>query len=109
MTPKIRILIADDHDVVRQGILRILERQEDLEVVAEAGDGRGAVRLAGDLNPTVIVMDIAMPHLNGIEAAEQILRASPAAKVILLSMYADEEFLTRALTVGVKAHVLSVP
>lgn len=106
MTTKTKILVADDHGIVRQGMRSLLERQQDMEVVGEAGDGREAVRMAGDLDPHIIVMDIAMPQLNGIDAAEQVLRTSPETKIILLSMYADEEFLTRALTVGVKGYLL---
>jgi DNA-binding NarL/FixJ family response regulator len=103
---KIRILVADDHGIVRKGLRFLLERQEDLEVVGEAGDGREAVRMAEELDPHIIVMDIAMPRLNGIDAAEQVLRRSPETSIIILSMYADEEYLTRALTVGVKAYLL---
>ena len=106
MTTKTKILVADDHGIVRQGLRSLLERQQDMEVVGEAGDGREAVRVAEDLGPHVIVMDIAMPQLNGIDAAEQVLRTSPETRIILLSMYADEEFLTRALTVGVKGYLL---
>jgi DNA-binding NarL/FixJ family response regulator len=103
---KCRILVADDHGIVRKGLRFLLECQEDMEVVGEAGDGREAVRMTQELDPTIIVLDIAMPQLNGIDAAEQILRRSPEAKIILLSMYADEEYLTRALTVGVKGDLI---
>lgn len=103
---KTRILVADDHGVVRKGLRFLLERQEDLEVVGEAGDGREVIRMAEELDPHIIVMDIAMPQLNGIDAAEQVLRRSPETKIIVLSMYADEEFLTRALMVGVKSYLL---
>jgi DNA-binding NarL/FixJ family response regulator len=84
----------------------LLERQEDIEIVGEASDGRQAVRLAEELSPSMIVMDVAMPQLNGIDAAAQILRHDPEAKIIVLSMYADEEFLVRALTAGVKGYLL---
>jgi DNA-binding NarL/FixJ family response regulator len=106
MTTKTKILVADDHGIVRRGLRSLLERQQDMEVAGEAGDGREAVRMAEELDPQIIVMDIAMPQLNGIDAAEQVLRTSPQTKIILLSMYADEEFLTRALTVGVKGYLL---
>ncbi len=106
MTTKTKILVADDHGIVRQALRSLLERQQDMEVAGEAGDGREAVRMAEELDPLIIVMDIAMPQLNGIDAAEQVLRTSPQTKIILLSMYADEEFLTRALTVGVKGYLL---
>ena len=103
---KTRILVADDHGIVRKGLRFLLERQEDMEVVGEAADGREAVRLAEKLHPSVVVMDIAMPQLNGIDAAAQILRSSPDARVIILSMYADEEFLVRALTTGIRGYLL---
>ena len=106
MATKTKILVADDHGIVRQGLRSLLEKQQDMEVVGEAGDGREAVRMAEELDPHIIVMDIALPHLNGIDAAEQVLRTSPEKKIILLSMYADEEFLMRALTVGVKGYLL---
>jgi DNA-binding NarL/FixJ family response regulator len=101
-----RILVADDHGIVRKGLRFVLERQEDLEVIGEASCGREVVQLAEALEPQIIVMDIAMPQLNGIDASEQILRRNPRTKIIILSMYADEEFLTRALTVGVKGYLL---
>jgi two-component system response regulator NreC len=103
---KIRILIADDHDIVRAGVRSLLGRQEDIEIVGEAADGREAVRLAEELSPSMVVMDVAMPQLNGIDAAGQILRHDPETKIIILSMYADEEFLVRALTAGVKGYLL---
>ncbi len=103
---KIQLLIADDHDVVRAGLRFLLERQRDMDILGEAADGRQAVALAEQLKPSVIVMDIAMPQLNGIDAAAQILHRNPEAKIIVLSMYADEEFIVRALTVGVKGYLL---
>ncbi len=102
----IRILVADDHDVVRAGLRFLLERQEDMEILGEAADGRQVVQMAEELSPSVIVMDIAMPRLNGIDAAAQILHRDPDVKIIVLSMYADEEFLVRALTAGVKGYLL---
>jgi two-component system response regulator NreC len=103
---KIRILVADDHDIVRKGLRFVLERQEDMEIVGEAGDGRQAVQMAEELNPSIVLMDIAMPQLNGIDAAAQILRRNPDIRVIILSMYADEEFLVRALTAGIKGYLV---
>lgn len=103
---KIKILVADDHDIVRAGLKSLLERQEDIEIVGEAADGRELVRLAEKLAPSIVVTDIAMPQLNGIDATGQILHHNPDIRVIILSMYADEEFLVRALTAGVKGYLL---
>lgn len=106
---KIRILVADDHGIVRQGLRFVLEREADLQVVGEASDGREAVGMAETLGPNVIIMDIGMPQLNGIEAASQIVRRSPGIKVIILSMHADEVYLLRALSVGVRGYLLKGP
>lgn len=102
----IRILVADDHGVVRKGIRFLIERQTDLEVVGEAADGREAVRLAEQLHPDIIIMDIGMPLLNGLDATEQILRKAGSAAVIILSMHTDESYLVRALSAGVKGYLL---
>jgi two-component system, NarL family, response regulator NreC len=103
---KTRVLIADDHDIVRAGIRHLLSQQEDIEVVGEASDGRGAVQLAERLVPNVVIMDIAMPNLNGMEAASQILRREPKMGVIILSMHEEEDYLMRALAVGVRGYLL---
>ncbi|HZU27495.1 MAG TPA: response regulator transcription factor [Bryobacteraceae bacterium] len=103
---KVSILIADDHDIVRAGLKALLERQEDIEIVGEASDGMQAAALAEQLSPSIVVLDIAMPQLNGIDAAAQILRRTPDIKIIILSMYGDEEFLVRALAAGVKGYLL---
>ncbi len=102
----LRILLADDHTLVRQGLRKILESQPGWEVVGEAGDGRDAVQYALDLQPDVIVMDIAMPRLNGIEALQQIERRSPDTRVLALSMYADEAYVTRAVKAGAHGYLL---
>jgi DNA-binding NarL/FixJ family response regulator len=101
-----RILIADDHQIVRQGLRFLLEKEPDLKVVAEAEDGRTTVRLARELNPGVIIMDVAMPDLNGIEATRQIIAESPATKVIALSMYADRRFVVNMLKAGASGYLL---
>jgi len=103
---KIRIVVADDHGIVRKGLRYLLDRQEDMEVAGEASDGREAVRLCAELTPNVMVMDIAMPHLNGIDATAQVVRRCPETSVIILSMHADEDYLVRALTSGVKGYLL---
>ena len=90
---KIKILIADDHAVVREGTRQILEQEPDLDVVAEAGDGEEAVRLAGTFKPDVAIIDIAMPKLDGIEATRQIKTLYPTIVVLILSAYDDDQFV----------------
>jgi two-component system, NarL family, response regulator NreC len=103
---KIRILIADDHGIVRKGLRLQLEQNDDFEVIAEATDGREAVRLAEELTPDVVIMDIAMPNLNGIEATTQLVKKNPQVGVIILSMYSDETYLMRTLAAGAKGYLL---
>jgi DNA-binding NarL/FixJ family response regulator len=103
---KIRVLLADDHGIVRKGMRFLLDRQPDVEVVGEAADGREAVRLADELNPNVVVMDIAMPMLNGIEATAQIVKRNPRMGVIILSMHSDENYLLSALEAGARGYLL---
>jgi DNA-binding NarL/FixJ family response regulator len=103
---KVRIMLADDHGVVRKGLRYLIEQNEHYEVVAEASDGREAVRLAADHNPQIVVMDIAMPSLNGIDAAALILKEAPETRVLMLSMHADESYLLRALHIGVKGYLI---
>jgi DNA-binding NarL/FixJ family response regulator len=102
----IRVLLADDHGIVRKGLRFLLSQDPGIEIAGEAEDGREAVRLAGELQPHIVIMDIAMPQLNGLDAATQITKANPRTAVIILSMYSDEEFLIRALTVGAKGYLL---
>lgn len=102
----IRVLLADDHGIVRKGLRFLLSQDPEIEIAGEAEDGREAVRLAGELQPHIVIMDIAMPQLNGLDAAAQITKANPRTGVIILSMYSDEEFLIRALTVGAKGYLL---
>ena len=102
----IRILLADDHGIVRQGLRAVLARDSSFEVVGETGDGREAVRLAETLVPDIVIMDITMPQLNGIDATAQILGRNTATGVIILSMHLDETYLIRALTAGAKGYLL---
>ncbi len=106
MSKRIRIVLADDHTVIRQGLRLLLERQPDFEIVSEAADGRQAVEATEAQKPDVVVLDIAMPNLNGIEAARQISARVPAAAVVILSMHADESYLLQALKVGARAYLL---
>ena len=102
----LRILLADDHTVVRQGLRKVLEERPEWQVVAEAGDGRDAVRLAEQHKPDVAVVDVAMPLLNGIEATRQIVRRAPQTKVLVLSMYSDEAYVTQMLKAGATGYLL---
>src|ERR1700739_1404457 len=102
----IRILLADDHTVMRNGLRLLLERQPNLQVVGEAADGREAVELAASEKPDVGVMDIAMPHLNGVEAARQIAMRSPQTAIAILSMHSDESYVIRSLKAGARAYLL---
>jgi two-component system, NarL family, response regulator NreC len=102
----IRVLVADDHGIVRKGLRFLLERQPGMEVAGEASDGREAVKLSGELSPDVVIMDVAMPLLNGIDAAAQIIKNNPKTGIIMLSMHADEAYLVRALSAGAKGYLL---
>jgi two-component system response regulator NreC len=103
---KITILLADDHQLMRSGLRVLLEQQADLSVAGEASDGREAVSLSGSLKPDVLVMDVGMPNLNGIEAASQISQSHPQISIVMLSMHADESYVLRALKAGVKGYLL---
>jgi DNA-binding NarL/FixJ family response regulator len=102
----VRILLADDHTVVRQGLRKVLEERSDWEVVAEAGDGREAVRQAEELKPDVAIVDVAMPLLNGIEATRQIVKRSPATRVLILTMHSDEAYVNQVLQAGATGYLL---
>jgi DNA-binding NarL/FixJ family response regulator len=102
----IKVLLADDHAVVRDGLRVLLEAQSDISVVENAANGRQAVRLALQLHPDVVVMDIAMPELNGIEATQQIHDASPSTQVLILSMHSTTEHIFRALRAGARGYLL---
>jgi DNA-binding NarL/FixJ family response regulator len=99
-------VLADDHTVMRNGLRLLLERQPHLRVVGEAADGRQAVALSESANPDVVIMDIGMPNLNGIEAARQIVNRSPRTAIAILSMHSDESYVIRALKAGARAYLL---
>ena len=102
----IRILLADNHRIMREGLRGLLEEQPDIEVIAEAGDGRTAVRLARDLSPDVVIMDIGMAGLNGIEATRQVVAEVPGVKVVALSMHSDRRFVAEMLKAGALGYLL---
>jgi DNA-binding NarL/FixJ family response regulator len=106
MRRPIRILLADDHTVVRDGLRALLERQPDMEVIAEAADGRECIQMAEAHNPNVVLMDVAMPVMNGIEAARRILATRPDTGVVMLSMHQDESYVLRSLKAGAKGYLL---
>jgi DNA-binding NarL/FixJ family response regulator len=107
----IRVILADDHALVRAGIRSLLERLAGVQVIGETGNGREAVRLAGELRPDVILMDIGMPELNGLEALERVRREHPEIRVIVLSVFSNEESVAHALRMGSSGYLLkgSVP
>ena len=103
---ELRVLLGDDHAVLRQGLRKILEDRREWRVIAEAGNGRDAVREALELKPDVAVLDIGMPILNGIEATRQIGRRAPSVRVVILSMHSDQAYVTQSVHAGARAYVL---
>ena len=101
-----RIVLADDHQIVRDGLRALLEKETDMEVIAEAEDGQSAVKLTAELKPSVVVMDIGMPDMNGIEATRQIVASHPDVKVIALSMHSDKRFVGGMLKAGASGYLL---
>lgn len=106
MENKIRVLLADDHTVVREGLRLILESAEDIEVVGEVENGRQAVQMAKKLQPDVVVMDVVMPTLNGVEATRQVLREAPNSKVLVLSSYSDDDRVQQLIEVGATGYLV---
>lgn len=102
----LRILIVDDHTLVRAGFRSLLEKMDGCEVVAETGDGREALRLVGQLKPDVVLMDVKMPGLNGLEATARISKDFPGVRVVILSMYTNEEYVLQALRAGAVGYLL---
>ena len=102
----VRIIIADDHTIVRHGLVKLLQQEEDMEVVAEAQNGKETVQLTGNLSPDVVVMDIGMPDLNGIGATEQILRDHPEVRILALSMHSGKKFVSSMLKAGAAGYLL---
>jgi len=102
----IRTIIADDHTIVREGLRSLLEKEYDVEIIAEATDGRSAVELADKLKPDVIVIDLAMPNMSGIEATRKICNKHDDVKVVILSMHSDKRFVSRALKAGAQGYML---
>jgi two-component system response regulator NreC len=102
----IRILLADDHKVLREGLRALLQRAEDMEIVAEAGDGRSTVALARELSPDLVVMDIGMGNVNGIDATREIAAICPGVKILALSMHGDEQFVTGMFAAGASGYLI---
>jgi DNA-binding NarL/FixJ family response regulator len=102
----IRIIVADDHTIVRHGLTKLLQQETDVEVVAQAQNGHATVELARELSPDVIVMDVGMPDLNGIDATQQILRENPEIKVLALSMHSGRKFVVAMLKAGASGYLL---
>ena len=103
---RITVLLADDHTIVREGLRALLEREADIEIVGGADNGRHAVKLAKRLRPAVVVMDIAMPLLNGLEATRQIAKSVPATKVLILSAHADDEYIEQVTLAGAAGYLI---
>ncbi|HXO45507.1 MAG TPA: response regulator transcription factor [Candidatus Cybelea sp.] len=106
MMPVLKVLIADDHEIVRQGMRSMLEAQRECQVVGEAADGRQAVVMTKELNPDVVILDIGMPTLNGLEATRQILKMRPQTKVLILTMHESDSIIREVLDAGARGYIL---
>jgi two-component system, NarL family, response regulator NreC len=103
---KLRLALADDHTMMRSGLRLLLEREPDFSIVGEAGDGRQAIEIVETQSPDIVIMDVAMPNLNGIEAARRITGAHPRTAIVILSMHSDESYVLRALNAGARGYLL---
>jgi DNA-binding NarL/FixJ family response regulator len=103
---KIRVLLADDHAILRSGIRALMEDEPDLEVVGEAEDGHEVIRMAAELEPDIVLIDIAMPRLNGLEATRRIMQSNPQAKILILSMHENEEYVRQVFASGAMGYIL---
>jgi len=103
---KIAVLVAEDHTIVRQGIVSLLNKEDNIIVVGEARNGREAIKLCQDKRPDIVVMDMAMPNLNGIEATKIITKNCPGIKIIILSMYSEEEYILKAMKAGASGYLI---
>ncbi len=101
-----RVLLADDHKILRQGLQTLLQNEPDIEVVGQADNGRGAIELAKELRPDVVIMDVAMPEVSGVGATRELVNAVPTAKVVALSMHSDRRFVTGMLSAGASGYLL---
>jgi DNA-binding NarL/FixJ family response regulator len=101
-----KVIIVDDHQLMREGLRTLLNKQQDMEIIAEAGDGRTAVRLVNELSPDLVIMDTVMPDLNGIDASRQIISHNPDIKIIALSMHSDRQFIIEMIKAGAKGYIL---
>jgi len=106
MDQEITVLLVDDHSLVRRGFRRILEDEEGMKIVGEASDGVEAIRLAGELKPNVVVMDLSMPELDGVQATREIVKHLPDTQVLILSMHADDNYVRNALDAGAQGYLL---
>jgi DNA-binding NarL/FixJ family response regulator len=104
--PELKLLLADDHEIVRQGLRSMLEAQRDCAVVGEAADGRQAVAMTKELNPDIVILDIGMPSLNGLEATRQILKIRPQTKVLILTMHESDSVIREVLDAGARGYIL---
>ena len=102
----IRVILADDHAIVRHGLSKLIQQQEDMEIIAQTGDGHSTVEITRELSPDIVIMDIGMPDLNGIDATRQIVRDFPKVKVIGLSMHSGKKFVVEMLKAGASAYLL---